>query len=81
MIESNKYYSDHQPALGDLIGTYSGKLNPADTTWYIENKDLISETGLLRDEFANLYPALFQNSENHVKINHMIELYCCSQQP
>ena len=27
-----------------------------------------SEEGLLRDEFLNLYPALFENSENHIAI-------------
>ena len=32
------------------------------------NDSCFSETGLLKDEFSNLYPALFQNSENHVAI-------------
>jgi len=32
------------------------------------NNICFSETGLLRDEFGKLYPALFDNSENHVAV-------------
>jgi AAA+ ATPase superfamily predicted ATPase len=32
------------------------------------NTICFSKTGVLRDEFSNLYPALFSNAENHIKI-------------
>lgn len=43
-----RYFSDYNPALLEAIGNYQGRLNPADTVYYYEGKNLQKTTGLLR---------------------------------
>lgn len=57
--EDNRYYSNYQPAVGSLLGTYTGKLNPDDTTWFNENGTLQKERGLIRIKLSQAFGESF----------------------
>jgi Domain of unknown function (DUF4270) len=48
LLSGDQYYSNYQPALGNQIGTWTGRLNPKDTSWFYEDGNLQSQEGLLR---------------------------------
>jgi len=48
LIRSNKYYSNYAPAIGDKVGTWNGRLNVSDTTWYNDKGVLKSKAGYMR---------------------------------
>ena len=48
LIRSNKYYSNYIPSVGDKVGTWNGRLNAKDTTWYNDKGELKSKVGYMR---------------------------------
>lgn len=67
-IKLNRYHIVQLYMTMGGIPHYLKEIEPGKSV--VQNIDTIcfSETGLLREEFLDLYPALFENAENHVAV-------------
>jgi hypothetical protein len=73
--KENRYYSNYVPAIGNQIGTWSGKISSADTSWFKEDGSLKYKTNTLRIPLNNSFGEDFftngQFGSNEVFLNYL----------